>query len=146
MFTVTANAASFQNLGLINTSGNPSAGAGISTQGVNLKQKVDYHNLSVCGFWINIDVQVGAEWTANNIYILSPKKYGLKIQNTIDEDGGDWSIVNSNFYAGDYSADAAIQIESSGGGKINNIKINTGYPSTHNFVEVFMWIIPRISS
>ena len=96
---------------------------------------MDYQDISVNGFWINIDVQVGAQWTANNIFITSPKKYGIKIQNTINEDGGDWSIVNSNFNAGDYSADAAIRIESSGGGKINNIKINTGYPSTHNFVR-----------
>ena len=59
---------------------------------------------------------------------LSPVKYGIKIQNTVNRDAGDWSITNSNFNTGSYNADAAIRIEGSGGGKIINVKLNMSPP------------------
>ena len=131
LFNVTANAARFKDIALRNINPSttaPTAGAGIKTAGSYIEQKVDYESVSVYGFYINIDVQVGGQWTANNIFIMSPVLYGIKIQNTVNADAGDWSIENSNFNTDLYNASAAIRIESSGGGKINNVKINTNPP------------------
>ena len=130
LFTVTADYSKFENISLENTyAGTPTSGsAGIKTNGTYLEQKVDYDSVSIYGFYINFDIEVGAQWTANDIFSMNPVKYGMKIQNTVNNDGGDWSIVNSNFNTIDYNADAAIRIESSGGGKINGVKINMSPP------------------
>lgn len=130
LFTVTADYAKFENISLENTyAGTPTSGsAGIKTAGSYLEQKVDYDSVSIYGFYINFDIEVGAQWTANDVFSINPVKYGMKIQNTVNNDAGDWSIVNSNFNTIDYNADAAIRIESSGGGKITNLKINMSPP------------------
>jgi hypothetical protein len=130
LFTVSTDRATFRDLALRNTAGStPSAGAGISVSSANLAQKVDYENISVYGFYVNVDVQVGTEWHMEGSYILAPVLYGLKIQNTVNPDAGDWSINNSSFIAKLYDSSAGIRIESSGGGKIVNTKINGNAPS-----------------
>ena len=127
-FIVTAIYAKFQNIAIINSSAYAStSGAGIQTSGADIQQRVDYDSVSVDGFWIDIDVQVGATWTGRSLFIANPQKYGIKIQNTVNNDAGDWAISDSDFYAYSYAADAAIRIESSGGGKITNCKVNCGW-------------------
>jgi hypothetical protein len=134
LFTVKANSARFQNISLMNTSKDkPTSGAGITTAGTYLEQKVDYQDVSVSGYWIGIDVQTGAQWTANNVFIINPVKYGMRINNLVNNDAGDWSITNLNINSVDRNADAALRIESSGGGKISNMKINCGYPINGHF-------------
>ena len=125
-FTVTAGRAMFRDISLKNVAGStPSAGAGITVAGSSVRQRVDYDGVSVYGFYIDIDVQVGQEWVMRNSSINAPVLYALKIRNTINSDAGDWSITDSHFDAELYNSDAAIRIESSGGGKIENIKINS---------------------
>jgi hypothetical protein len=135
LFTVTADYSKFQNISLKNIyEGIPvSSSTGIKTIGSYVEQKVDYESVSISGFYINFDIQVGAQWVANNIFSINPVKYGMKIQNTVNNDAGDWSITNANFNAINYDADAAIRIESSGGGKISNLKVNCGYPQNRCF-------------
>ena len=129
LFTVTADCASFQNIALKNTyAGTPVNGAsGIVTYGSTLMQKVDYLNVSVYGFYIDVEIQTGAEWTMENCFIYSPVKYGVKINNSINANGGDWSMSHCYIYSGMYNADAGIRYESAAGGKIENVKINMGY-------------------
>ena len=130
LFTVTADRATFRDLALRNTAGStPSAGAGISVTSSNLAQKVDYENISVYGFYIDVDVQVGNEWHMEGAYILAPVLYGVKIQNTVNPDAGDWSISNTSVVAKLYNSTSGIRIELSGGGKITNTKINGNAPS-----------------
>lgn len=125
LFTVTNQAATFADLAIVNTyAGAPSAGSAIKVTSSNIGQKVDFDSIGVKGFYINIEVQTGAQWSMRNCYLSAPVLYGIKIQNTVNGDAGDWSISDSWFYAETYSATAAIRIESSGGAKLVNVKTN----------------------
>lgn len=120
-----AGQVTFRNLSIINVSGTtPTAGAGILVEPVDIWQKVDYDSIFVYGFWNNIDSQAGAYWTANNLLLAGPVNDGIKIQNLINHDSGDWSITNSTIAPYTQTANAAIEIQSSGGGKITNLKTN----------------------
>lgn len=124
LFTVSGVVARFRDLLLQNTSETtPSAGAGITCYHATQYQKVDFRDISVDRFYIDIDVQSGAHWTMDGCMLFEPVKYALKIADNVNPDAGDWCLSNSFFYAG-IAADAAIRIESSGGGKIVNCKIN----------------------
>lgn len=125
LFTIGSKALAFDSLTLRNTSGTtPSAGAGIAVTSSNGDMKIDYDSVAVAGFYIDIDVRVGHLWTMRNCYLSAPILYALKIRNTVNPDIGDWSITESGFYAETQNATSAIRIESSGGGKIANIKVN----------------------
>lgn len=124
LFTVNSLYLAFKSIALQNTAGTPSAGAGITVTSANLDQKVDYIDMAVAGFYIDIDVQVGGQWVMQNCFLTGPVLYALKIQNTVNHDAGDWSISDSSFYAKNHNATSAIRIESSGGGKIVNCKVN----------------------
>lgn len=132
LFTCNADWSLFQDIALKNViSSTPSAGSGIKVISSHNYQSVSYENVSVYGFYIDVDVQVGAYWTMNRCAVLGPVLYGLKIQNTVSVDVGDWNISNTNFNTGDYDPDSAIRIESSGGGKIVNCKINKSPSATY---------------
>lgn len=125
LFTVTADIGRFSGLALRNTyAGTPSAGAGIQVSGGVISQRVDFEDLTVTGFYIGIDVQVGASWSMRSCAIIGPVLYGLKVRNTVNGDAGDWSISDSHFTTRAYNPTSAIRVESSGGGKIANVKVN----------------------
>lgn len=125
LFTVTNEAATFHRLAIQNThSGTPTAGAGILATSANIGQKVDYDSIAVRGFYVNIDVAVGAQWSMRNCYLAGPVLYALKVRNTVNGDAGDWAISDSWIYAETYNATAGIRWESAGGGKLTNVKIN----------------------
>lgn len=125
LFTITSDAFRFEKLALTNTyAGTPSAGAGIQVSGGTITQRVDYEDVFVTGFYVNIDVQVGCLWTMHSCEIIGPVLYGLKVRNTVNADAGDWSISDSHFTTRAYNATSAIRVESSGGGKIANVKVN----------------------
>lgn len=125
LFTVNADRATFRDLALRNTAAStPSSGAGITVTSSNQTQKVDYENISVSGFYINVDVQVGANWHMYGAFVIGPVLYGVKIRNTVNGDAGDWAISDSHVYSKTYNSTAGIRVESSGGGKIVNCKIN----------------------
>lgn len=132
LFTVSSPGCSFIDIAMSNTSGTPpSSGAGITVTSGNL---MHYENIKVNAFYIDIDIQDGQMWVMEGAYLLAPVKYALKIADVAIPDGGDWSISNSNFISNAYNADAAIRLESAGGGKITNTKINAGN-SGHLFVN-----------
>lgn len=125
LFLITSAKAQIRDIALLNTAtSTPSNGSAVSTQGSGLAQRVDFENISVKGFYNNIDVQVGADWYMHGCYITGPVNYGIKIRNTVNTDAGDWSISDCSFLAINQDSQAAIRIESSGGGKIINTKIN----------------------
>jgi hypothetical protein len=135
LFTVTTYKASFEKIALQNTlAGTPSNGAGITVAGSTLVQRVDFESISVSKFYINIDVQVGCNWSMHDCHLYAPVLYALKVRNTQNADAGDWSIDSCSFYSAVYNATAAIRLESSGGGKITNTKINAGQDS-HYFTR-----------
>lgn len=125
VFTVTAKVAKFSDIGFINGfAGVPTAGSAVFVNGLYLAQRVDFENVSVHGFYDNIDVAVGANWTMVSCHSTGWVRYGLRIRNVINKDWGDWTLLGCNFYSRTYNGTAAIRIESSGGGKILGCKIN----------------------
>jgi hypothetical protein len=89
--------------------------------------KVDMMNVTVNGFYTGVDRQSGQLWLMDNCFIFGPVLYGVRVRNLNNADVGDWCISNCFFYplapAG-HNATSAIRIESSGGGKIINSKVN----------------------
>ncbi len=124
MFTVTAKSGLFKNLALVCTAASPSAGSGIFVNGSYESQRIDYYQILVSGFYDNIDVKVGGEWTADDVQNYSAIRYGFRVRNTVTVDSGDWTIKNCHIYPVS-SASAGIRYESSGGGRIINNKILT---------------------
>jgi hypothetical protein len=135
LFTVSAYTARFRDVALVNTyNGTPSAGAGVTCyRAGSWDQKVDFENVSVSKFYVNIDQQSGEYWVMHNCLLFFPVKYALLIQDTVNADSGDWSVESCYFISDVYNADAAIRIEGSGGGKIINSKINNR--SSQRFVH-----------
>jgi hypothetical protein len=122
LFTLAAHGSSVNNIALVNSSGTtPSAGAGITVTAGDLTNFVD---VSVKGFWIDIDIQDGAEWTMRGCWLISPVKYGLKIDHADFDDAGDAKISDCAIYSDTYNADAGIRYIGSSGLKITNLKIN----------------------
>jgi hypothetical protein len=122
LFDVQSHAVAFENLALVCSDSTPTAGAGIAvTAGGDHGQ---FRDISVKGFYIDVDVQEGAEWRMEGCYLMGPALYGLKIRHADLPDGGDWAISDTQFIADDRDSTAAIRQESAGGGKITNVKIN----------------------
>src|SRR5206468_4245636 len=68
-FTSTGKTLGFRDLGIFNTySGTPSAGAGIQVSGAFIGQKVDLESVVISGFYVNVDRQVGAQWSNRNVW------------------------------------------------------------------------------
>jgi hypothetical protein len=132
LFTITGPIARLANIALKNTAAlAPNAGAGVLANGGTTFSRVDFEGVTVSGFWIGIDVQTGSNWTMHACSIYNSYKYGLRARNTAWTDTGDWSISDTWFYSDTVSSDAAIRIESGGGGKMTNLRVN-GISATQN--------------
>jgi hypothetical protein len=129
LFTIAAHSTQIQNLALVNTAGGtPSAGGGIViTSGDHTRIR----ECTISGFWINVDFQDGAHWSMQGCYLHGPVKYALKIRHVDLPDGGDQTITDCLFYAKNHDADAGIRVESGGGLKIVNCKINEDFGPEH---------------
>lgn len=129
LFTVTADKARFSHLSLVNTAvSTPSAGSGIKCIHASLAtQQVDYDFIDVSNFYDDIDVTTGNYWTMYGCHITNPVRYGVRIQNTVNGDIGDWTIDGTSFLVNANTPTAAIRMESSGGGKITNCKVNGAF-------------------
>ncbi len=78
----------------------PSAGSAIFTNGATYLQRVDYRNVTVDGFYDNIDVGVGSSWSMIACTNKGPVRYGLRVRNTVNADWGDWTVAGCGFWAG----------------------------------------------
>ena len=103
----------------------PTAGAGLKTVtgGGNSIRYGD--NLSVRGFYYNVDHQAGSNWIMDPSFLSIDFVYcGLRIQNVDATDGGDMT-VSGNFMTGpNNNSTTAIQWLTGGGFKGYGIKIN----------------------
>jgi hypothetical protein len=135
LFEVNSVGCNFHDFYALCTATTPSAGAGITvtTNGDHIR----YDNLTIRGFYKDIDIQDGAMWNMNGCYLLEPVLYGLHIRHPdYSGDFGDWAITNTEVLSGARDGDVAIYIQSGGGGKISNLKINGWYaspPTGHAF-------------
>jgi len=133
LFTTVDIPGRFKHIALRNTSVSaPTAGAGIRVTGTAANPSVSYDEVSVNGFYDNISSEIGQDWHMRGCRLIAPVRYGLRVLNTYSPDSGDWSISDTSFFSSVYASSAAIRVDSSGGGKISNCKINAGM-STHLF-------------
>jgi hypothetical protein len=122
------NAPAFEHMSLVNTHATPTAGAAIRVTGAAVFGR--YEDLRLYNFWTGLRHEAGAAWTAQRLYIDGARKYGIHVSNSSVPDAGDWSIYDCGISAETHSPDAAIRIDSSGGGKIASVKVNGSDPAT----------------
>ena len=134
LFTCTADLGQFSKVALVCTAAIPSAGSAVLTDGA-AEQRIDFDTVFISGFYDNIDVKTGEAWQLVASTIIDPIRYALRIRNTANVDFGDWLVSGNYFAASARSSTAAIYIESSGGGKISNNKINGTPGSSIGFVN-----------
>lgn len=110
-----------ERLSFINTSGAPTAGAGVklANGGWFTMKNCNFRN-----FYNNMEVYNSAIWSITDCKFINPKSYGLYIENVVNPDAGDQSIIGTNFIATDTSA-TLIRQRSGGGLKIANCKFNS---------------------
>lgn len=127
-FTVTANWATFRDLTGFNAVNPVTAGSFIKANSAYVGAQVNYESITVMGFYDNIDVAVGSSWHHDKCNNFGAARYNLRIRNTVNPDYGDWFVTDSSFApSANYNATCAIRVESSGGGKIVNNKVNIGW-------------------
>jgi hypothetical protein len=127
LFTVSSDNCRFEKIELLNPNANPgSANRGIY---VTSSSETVYRDLTVKGFYINIDHQDGIQCTWNNVTLSEPTLYDLLITNTSTPDGGDHGITNCAFLSAAHSAAAAVHIVDASGIRMSNCKINSAAPS-----------------
>lgn len=124
--SISGHGVHIENLDIRNThSTAPTAGAAIQTVtggGNNCHYGPD---LTIRGFYNNLDIQAGTWWCVDETFFSSDfVNVGIKIQNVDFLDGGDF-IISGNHVAGPTnSGQYAIQWLSGGGAKIHDAKIN----------------------
>jgi hypothetical protein len=95
----------------------------VTTNKTDRTVRVDLDNVSVRGFYIGIDEQVGtfAHW--NNVYTEDYIWDGYRIDNTVQMDSGDCTYEGlDSLHIFSYPANAAIEIRGGGEPKFSNIK------------------------
>lgn len=144
---VSAHNVRLENFAVQNTHATaPTAGAGIQTV-TGGGNSIHYGpNLSVRGFYYDIDHQAGGEWFMDpSVFLYDFVQVGLRIQNVDLTDNGD-SSVSGFFVAGPTNnAQYAIQWMSGGGFKGHDIKINNRSGATLS-VGILVYLQDGIST
>jgi len=126
---ITSRTAAIRDIAVVNSYSNPTSSAGIVFAPANKNDHIDYDNVTVSGFYIDIN-QEGCEYgTVNNCNFYGFVGYGMIIRNLQNSDYGDWTINETNFSADVYTGGTGVWYQSSGGGKFTNDKFNAGYTS-----------------
>ncbi len=123
LFTVTGGVA-FRDISLVNTSGSASAGSAIKVSGTDYRQHCTLDSVFVASFYDCIDIQTNSVFAMNNCNVWNPTHYGLKLQNTVQNDAGGATIMGCAFISESQGASAGVYIASSGGNKFVNSTIN----------------------
>lgn len=143
LFTNTGKVGLYKDIAILNLAATaPTAGSAILTNGTDAGQIVDYRGIFVSGFYIDVDVQVGAQWSMETSYIQNPVLVGVRVQNTINHDAGDWRIIGTYFAAGAPSnprttPTAGVEwLSSSGGTLLSNKFVTDGGANFTNDILV----------
>jgi hypothetical protein len=129
LFTFAAHGSAIETIHLLDAvPGTRTAGSALRVTAGNCTR---IHNLSVYGFYNQIQVEDGYEYHIQSVNLYGPLNWGLYLRNIATPDGGDANISDISIIAQDHDAAAAIRVESGGGIKINNLKING--QTSHNF-------------
>jgi hypothetical protein len=77
----------------------------------------------VAGFYDNVAIENCLGWYMQHCYIVTPQRYGLRIRNIAQPDGGDPVMVGNQFDTSLTTSAAAVRYESGGGLKMVDNKI-----------------------
>ncbi len=115
LFTITALQGRFEDLAMLYT---PVATATAGSSAVivtssDLNQAVSYDNVQFDGFYDTVDIRVGQGWHLSYSVIQNSVHYGVRIQNTVNNDAGENFVDHNEFFP--LSGSTAIRFESSGG-------------------------------
>ena len=148
LFTTNTLNLKFQGLTLNNTNTGPSgtgvtpsAGAAIRVTNSQHYARVDYESLYVNGFYDGIDIEVGGQWAMYAVEVLNVVRYGVRVRNIVDPDTGDWNMSKVVIANGRYVAAAGLRVESSGGGKVSQLKVNGSSPGNCFLVGVQLAVV-----
>jgi hypothetical protein len=112
----------------------PTAGAGIYVESGG--DNVTYENVTTKGFYYNVDVPSGAQFTYHNCRNIYPGRFGLVChQAAFSGDFGDQIISDSWFISGPAAnAEAGLKIYAGGGVKVIGCKFN-GWLGPYGFTN-----------
>ena len=111
------------NISIANVSGAQTSGSAILVDSTDANTRFDFENVQCSNFFIGVDSKVNQAWHMRGCYIEKFTSLGLKVRNTVNADAGDWE-VSGNVFLAKNGALSAIDIESSGGGRILSNKCN----------------------
>ena len=106
----------------------PTAGAGIA---INTAQSCSISGVTVCGFWNNVYMYNGHEWTISRCWILDPVNYGVYVGSANTgglPDTGQFQITGcfTDMYFTARNPAAWVRWESGGGAQIFSNRFNAG--------------------
>jgi hypothetical protein len=134
VFTSTAAKGDFRDIAIENAASTvPTAGAGILVTTANLPSspnntyaynQVNFENIHVRKFYIDIDIQSGANWHLENFDLEDAVSNILRVNNLNNADAGDYYVSKGMLGQAVYQSGACMKMESSGGAHISDLKIN----------------------
>lgn len=127
LFTVSNKGVSFEDLYLACTHSTPTAGAAITiTTPGSATMFVHQHirNCTINGFYRNIDMQTAFMWHLEGCYILNPVVAGIRINNELWGDWGDFTISNCIFHPGQRNTAVGVEYKGGGGMMMMNTKFD----------------------
>lgn len=120
--TIAHSGCTMRGLAIQNTyAGTPTAGSGVL---ITAGDATRLYDITIMGFYIDLDVQDGAEGYCAGCFFYAAVKYALKLRHIDLPDAGDWGFVNCQFIASQHDADAALRWESGGGLRLIGCKMN----------------------
>jgi len=134
LFTFTTMTGAYRDIALVNTAASPTAGAAILTNGTSAVQRIDCRGALIAGFYDGADMWTGGQWVMDSCDILNPVRDALSVQNTIIQDSGNWTVVNSWMLGQVRTARAGIYVSGGNAGIIDKTVI-LGNPSGPGFAN-----------
>jgi hypothetical protein len=139
-FTVSSAAPRFTDIAIVNYAYDPSTLAlrsaqTLPTAGSAIVATNSYGaqivGCNIVGFYDNIDLENGGEWTIDRTQVWAPVRYNVRVRNSASPDFGDASLLNSWFIPirGYSNATANVRWESGGGLRVIGNKFNGGSAS-----------------
>ena len=134
LFTYTGDLLTVRDIALNGPTSGSETNYGLYLNTGTVHGRYNIQNLSVNGFKDSIYVNAGAYWSIRDTHIINPIRYGLNINNVLNNDEGDWRVDNFSCVGGSQvntsttpGSSACIAQFSSGGGKISAIKSNSTF-------------------
>ena len=131
LFVVSSDGVIFEDMHIYNSHTLPTAGSGIKIMPNNQGQPSAFfrmRNVNIDGFYVDLDSRACQMGHIEGCFISSPVTYGIRMEDTVNQDAGDWTIVGGQIIAHRRASTAGIYQKGAGGLKMLGVKFN-GTPS-----------------